>query len=485
MLRKKLFRHSSIYILGSVIVNGGGFLLIPLYTKYLSPSEYGIWGSVSILSSFLISVLGFGVHGTINRFYYEFDDQKRWKVFFGTISKFVILFGLVVTLLLFFLGAPFLDSIFKSVRFEPYLKLGVIIGFLGVIPVIALALFQAKQQVIVYRTFTTISFILLTTCMLIFVVLMGKGVLGALYAQVISGILMSIVYLYFILKEGTKTISTEHLGMSLKFGFPLMFYAISGFVTEMASRYFIERFTTLSELGVFNLAQQYASGLIMVVTAISMAWTPIFFEKAKEPDSQIVFSKFGLYLIVIVSGIALIMSLFAPEFITILASEKYYSAQEIIPLLLLSYVFGNGFWILMITPIIYTKQAKYLPWITALSGGISILANIILIPRLGIMGAAIAQLISYIALVYVAYKVADKVYPIDYDFGKIALILMSSIGMFLLSLSFNPREIFFAILYKIFLFCCFACLLFMFKVLSIVDVLGQGKFFNKLVPKLN
>lgn len=477
MLHKKIVKHWLIYGLGSIIVNGSNFILIPLYTRYLTPSEYGILGSVMIMSSILVSFLGLGFAGTIGRFYFEFENNnKEWKLFFSTISKFLLFFGLLVTICLHLFGEPVLDRIFKSVRFDPYLKIGVWIGFLGIIPTIPLMLFQVEGQPLKYRGFTTLSFLILTCFVLMFVVYMKQGVIGALQAQLITGVIMGIIYLYYMNKEGSKEISAKYLSISLKFGLPLMFYTIAGLITEMSSRYSVERFTTLSDLGIFNLAQQYSSGLIMIISSLNMAWVPIFYEKAKNPESKPVFSKFGLYLVIFTAALGLLMSLFSYEIISLLAAKTYISAHKVIPIFILAYFFGNGLWILFINPICYAKKTEYLPWLTGFSGITCVLLNIIFVPSYGILGAAISLLVSYAALICFAFYISNKVFTIKYDFLKIFFTLFFSIIIFLVSIFCKSDKIIINVTFKFCLFIIYFLFLFAFRILSFEEI---GRYFKE------
>lgn len=472
MLGSRIFKGSLIYGIGSIVVNGSSFLLIPIYTQYLTPTEYGILGSVTIMNSLIISVLGLGFSGVISRFYYDFDDSKEWRSFFSSTSKFMLVFGLLVTLSLFFYGEPLLDRLFKSVRFEPYLKLGIWIGFLGIIPSVPLALLQVKGEALKYRGFTMLSFVILTFFMVLFVIWMKQGVLGGLRAQLIAGILMGIMYIYYIAKEGTTAVSVKHIPVALKFGLPLMLYSFSGLITEMSSRYFVERFASLSDLGIFNLAQQYSSGLILVISAVNMAWVPIFYERAKENNSE-VFSKFGMYLVAFAASIGLLMSLYAHEFVTLIAAKSYSGASEVIPILILSYFVGNGLWILFVNPICYTKQTKYLPLLTAISGISCLFLNILLVPQLGILGAAISLLISYIILICFAFWISNKVFPIRYNIFKMILILLISICVYLISILYKTDIMILYMAFKFCLFLGFLSLLFFLDVLPIKEMVGS------------
>ena len=211
-----------------------------------------------------------------------------------------------------------------------------------------------------------------------------------------------------------------------------------------------------------------------------MAWTPIFFETAKQPDAPDRFAKFGLRLIGLVAALALLMSLCAPAFLR-LVSTKYAAAEGIIPVILFSYVFGNGFWILMITPIVYAKETRRLPWLTIFSGVICILSSVALVPRVGVVGAAIAQLLAYVGLIVVAYRAAQRAYPIPYPLRTMATVLVAAIGLFSLSFVIASNGLAIQVLAKAGLFGSFLVVLWLLKVVSTEDLVSAKLQMRRLV----
>ena len=428
---KKLVAHSLIYTMGSLLINGGNFILIPIYARHLTPEDYGIWGSLTALNTILIAFLGLGANGIINRYYFEYSNNLEWKQFFSTISKFILAIGFLLAATMTTYGKPVLDTIFKSVRFDPYIKLAIWIAYLNIFPIIALSLFQAKQKALTYRSYTTLAFLLLSASTTTGVILLSEGVLGILYGTLLSSLVMAIIYTPYILREGTGLVKKNHLKTALSFGLPMTLYAVTGSITEIASRYFVGQLSTLSDLGTFNLAQQYSSALVILATATSMAWTPIFFKNAGKPNSKENFGNFGLTYITAITTAALFLSINAPIFLEYIPS-KYSDANTIIPILLISYIFGAGIWILTITPILYAKKTRTLPWLTALSGIVCILLSVTLIPKYGIVGAAQAQLAAYVTLIAASYHVAQRAHYVAYPLKKIAAVISLAIAFFLI-----------------------------------------------------
>jgi O-antigen/teichoic acid export membrane protein len=472
MLAKKLFGQSAIYGIASILVNGSGFLLLPLYTRSLNPHDYGIISTTGILSMLYTYLLGFGLSSSISRYYFDLKSSGKWKSFVGTASIFIITVGLIITSALFLFGKPVLDHIFKSVRFDPYLKYGIWIGYLGIFSFIPLALFQVQAKPLLYRILTTISFLFLTLFMVYFVVIEDQGAIGALKAQLSSGLIMASIYFIFMLREGGILFNFKYLKISLAYGLPIMVYLIFGVIVEMSSKYYIEKYTTLSDLGIYNLAQQYTSIMLLVISAINLAWIPIFYEEAKKEIGKEPFVQFGSLFLTGVITMALGLSLFSKEVLFLFASSKYEGAYSVVPLIALAYVFGNGFWILIINPITYVKKTIFLPVLTIITGCFSMLLNILFVPKLGIYGAALALLISYLILTFLGLLIVHRYYPIKYNYSKIGLILFTAILFYFSSFLIPIDNTFLIITLKFIIIALFIFTLFLLKIFSLYQVKG-------------
>jgi O-antigen/teichoic acid export membrane protein len=466
-LLKHVAKNSLIYALGGIITNGGSILLMPIYTRFLTPTEYGVVGSVTILNTLMISILGLGLAGAVTRFYFDSNDKSHWRSFLGTVSVFVILFGFLATALLFLFGEPILDLFFRSVRYDPYLKMGVLIGYFGIFPLIPLALMQAKGEAVKYRLLTTVSFLLLTCFMFLFVIGMRRGAIGVLGAQLVASGAMAFYYAYYVVKEGSLRIHASHLRNALRFSIPIMIYTILGITAEMSSRYLAERFTNLSDFGLYSFALLYSSGLALVASATNMAWIPVFYKNAGQPNAKYIYGQFALYYLSGMCGLGLGMSLFSREIISIVASASFYEAHKVVPVLVLSSLLSSCIWTLAANPIFYEKRTTHLLWITGISAGICILSGLWLIPNLGIMGASISLLLSNTVLVSLAFFVSQKLYPVRYNLIKTGLVVGSAVVIAIVGYGFAPERTIVGVLLKVALSVTFVASLFLYRVFTI------------------
>ena len=475
MLAKKLFSQSAIYGLASILVNGSGFLLLPIYTRSLSPQDYGIISSIGIVSLTFTYFIGFGLSAAVNRFYFEEEYKEKWNQFFGTVSLFLIITGLILTVTLNFAGSWFLDHIFKSVRFDPYIKYGLWIGYAAAYSTIPLALFQVQGKALRYRVLTTASFLALTALMILIVVIQKQGAIGALKAQLYAGLLMGIVYCFYMLKNGDLRINPSHLRVALVFGFPIMIYMITGVFIELSSKYFIEKLATLSDLGIYNLAQQYSSAMTLIISAVNMAWVPLFYERAKNNPTDDVFRHFGTFFITAVIMLGFILSLFSKDILSLIASKGFQNSYTIVPIIILAYIFGNGFWILIINPLGFARKTTYLPLLTILSGCVSIILNILLIPIFGIYGAAWSLLISYVILTVSGLILAHRFFPVRYNYVKISAVLLIAVILFFVTLLFDTFDFKYVFIIKMLIVFIYAGSLLLFRIFTLEEIKSRIK----------
>jgi O-antigen/teichoic acid export membrane protein len=427
LVHKRLRKNSLIYFLGGIVSSGGNVLLTPIYAKYLDPSEFGVLSSIGMLSTIMGFTLSFGFGGAVARYYFEIRDEYEWKSFLGTVAAFTILVGLLLVLLLSTFLRDVWGTLFPGVMFDPYAQLGIWIGFLGALPTVPLALEQAKGNALRYRYLTTASFLLVACFMIMFVVAMRQGALGALRAQLIAGVAMAIIYFLVIGRTASLSLSLAHLLKALAFGVPIMLYAILGFAVELSLKYLVQYLAGLPELGIYSLALVYASILTLVASAINMAWTPIFYKHGFDSNGMNLYRQFALTYLTAMCALGLILSLFAEETISIFAPSAYQKAYEIVPILILANLFGSVGWTLTANPIFFVKRTAALPWLTAVSLGVGTLSGVWLIPKLGVWGASIALLLSNAALVCMSFVVSQKLYPVPYEYRKMGFVLLVAI----------------------------------------------------------
>jgi len=422
---KRLAYNSLIYSIGTFLPVLVNFILIPLYTRYLSTDDYGIMSIADIITKITTILLAMGLPVTIVRFYYDFKDNPySAKKYLGAIISFVVLIGLTVSGILTIWGEGlfkyFLSE--KSALFNPYIIMAIWTSFFALTSSIIANWYQAKSMPWYHVIITSINFLTLTSLMVYFVVLQNGGALGAIKAGLVSSIFVFIIMIPIIIKESRLNLSLKRIAPSLKFSLPLIPVSLASWLLIFIDRILLERYTNLSQVGIYSLG--YSAGMVMmlIVASIHKAWAPFFFTRLKNGFGVKLFGEITTYYIALVSLIGLFGSLFSKELIMLLTTPDYYNAYTLVPLVILGYIF-YGFYNVVTTPLFYKKKTNLILIYTLISVIVNIGLNIWWIPLFGMIGAAYATAVSYFVLFILGIVSSQKNMKVPYQYSKMLGIL--------------------------------------------------------------
>ncbi len=435
---KDIFSQSVIYGFGSLIPRFLGFFLIPIYTRVLTPADYGILAIANVTSSVLINIYQLGQNGPLRRFYYDFRSDTKRKKYIGTIWIFEFLAALAFSLILTFFGKPLFGLIFKDVPFYPYLLIVVWIAFFSTFDFFPNVLLRMEKKTLFYSLLSISRFLVDTILIIFFVVILRKGVLGSLNATLIGGILFFAFYIYWIRNKMKFAFLREKLKESLQFGLPLVPHSISAWALTFIDRVMLERMTNLTQVGLYSIGYNMGFIISIVVNSINLAWSPFFIETVKKEGKKApkIFSPLITYYFIFTCLVALALSVFSRDIVIIMTQPKYFEAYKIIPIIAFSYLF-QGMYFMAISGLFQEKKTGKIASATTLTAVFNILLNFALIPRYGMLGAAWATLVSYFIFFFVAYILSLKIYPINFEWIKLTKVFVLSIILVIVGLYIN------------------------------------------------
>lgn len=476
----KFLKDSAIYTIGNILPKALYFFMIPIYTSYLDPKEYGIVNTVLSLGSIFSMTYILGLDGAITRFYYEYKDEEKKQAFISTIWLFLLIFTLSLTLVLLYIGKNFNFSFFKSIPFDPFIKLMLFNCFLSTFTVIPLTVMRMKEQAFRFGFFSIITTITNISFIFYFVVFLRQGASGNLKAYVYTNIVFSIIYLFLLGKDLKLKISIPMLKESLSFGIPLIPHGIGGWVLSASDRLFLEHYRTLTEVGLYSLGYQFGLLLDYILGGINNAYVPFFFKTAKEDKNcKNIFEDILKYYSVFILTMGFFIALFSRELIMILARNKsYYDASKIIPLITIVSVL-HGYYYMSVNSVFYARKTNILALTTGLAAIINISLNFYFVPKYGMYGATFTTIVAYFVLFVLTYRLGQKYYPIKWNLNEMGLnILLCVVFYFIGSIKFTSgiTEIF----YKIVVFLVYIILLFVLKLLSFKTLVS---YYNSIIRK--
>ncbi|QDE30499.1 oligosaccharide flippase family protein [Shewanella polaris] len=459
----KLLTNSFIYTVLAIFEKGLVFFMMPIYTAYLSPADFGSYSLVLAINAFLILLYTFSLENGLGKFYYDFKaDEEKVRELFGTIFTTVLLISFIFTLLFYFFYNDLFNVFSNNDDLHHNLKIGLAcIAFYPAYSILK-RMYQVKQESKKFGFLSFLYTLLLIMMNLVCIILLNLKSEGLLFGLLFTNIVFFSYSIFNFYKSNGFYYNFEILKTVLKYSLPLFPHSVSNIVTTMCDRIFVGYFLTLTAVGLYSVASQISMIFSVLIGSFTMAYGPFFFEKMKgsaTDKTEIIKIAHTVVPIFCLFGIG--FSLFSKEIVMLMATDAYLEAYNYAMILIFVFVFQSVY-IFTAGPLLINSTTRYAA-ISIFAALLNIFLNYILIPIYGIYGAAVATLIQKIIAVilysYLGYKSTDK---LEFNFRYLILLpVLSFVIVFTLSPLLNQQALYISISAKvlIILFCTVILLL--------------------------
>ncbi len=463
---KFLAKHSSIYGIGSVVGQVVGFLLLPLYTHYLSPADYGVLSLINITVSMIGIVVGMNVSSAMSRFYFDNTEDKKRKLVVSTI--YVLSFLLVGIFLssLILLTTPLSNLVFNTDEYSSHFLVALIGLAAGIIVDIGLVYLRIKTLSFRFINITIARLLINVGLNIYFIVYLETGLIGIFYSALIEKVFFVFIITIPILVK-TKLYFSFHLAKDMvNYSFPLIFSNILRVFINESDKYFINYFFSPIETGLYSISQKISTSVhILITSPFIQTYNPRRFEIMKTANAKETYAQVLTYYLLAIGTFGLLLSLFSQELIVLMTTEEFYSAKLFIPLLVLSMIiFGMRYHFQI--GILIKKKTKYLLYINFFAGIINLLLNFVMISRFGIWGAVLSINVSYGITTVLNYIVSQKLYRINFDLVKVFKLFAILISLNFISMQVSYNSLLISLIAKILLFTLYILLVFLFRIVD-------------------
>jgi O-antigen/teichoic acid export membrane protein len=426
---RRISRQLFAYGTADVLVLAISFLLLPIYTRVLSPREYGALALLLVFEAVLKIISRWGMDAAFLRLYYEHPDDER-KTLAGTIAGFFTFANGTIAVLLLALAAPINRALFDSLEFIWPYRLLIVNIFLSTFLVLPFTLLRIQERA---RLFATINFSLsfgTIVLRLLFVVALGFGIFGILLADVVMTVIL-LLALYRTMRAmiGWR-FSSAHLRQLLGYGFPFVPNGVLTHVMGMGDRFILGLYMPLREVGFYLIAGSVAALIKYFPVAFDAAWTPFAYDSMQRNDAPILFARMATYAFAVLAASLVALSGLAPPLMDLMLPAEYRQVGPLVPLLALALAIQTVR-TLPGTSLNVAKKTGVYPTVTAAGAVISVGAYFALIPRFGTYGAAVALLISQVLTTALMFYLAQRAYRIPYEIGRIAKVVAVGIATYL------------------------------------------------------
>jgi O-antigen/teichoic acid export membrane protein len=416
-INTSLFRSASIYTLTQAINSAIPFLLMPILTRYLTPTDYGIVAMFGVLLSFVAPFTGLSIQGAIARQYYDRDEVDM--PCYVTNCLLILLSSTVIVGVIFYLLA---EPISRLSSFPmQWLWAVIIVSAAQFMNQVNLTLWQVQVKPIPYGIYQITQTIVNLGFTLWFVVGLGMNWQGRVQAQVIAFGAFAVFGLLLLYYNGwiKFKVNKEYIKNALNFGVPLIPHALSGTIKTMVDRVMIASMVSVASTGLYSVGFQIGMIIGILEDSFNRAYVPWLYERLKRDQysEKIMIVKLTYAYFVSIICLALALGAIAPWFLSFFVGPQFAGSGQFVLWIAVGFAF-NGMYKMVVNYIFYMRKTYILAWVTFSTGIGSIVINYFAIKYWGAIGAAYTYaLIGFITFLLV-WLLSSKVYPMPWNLRK-------------------------------------------------------------------
>jgi O-antigen/teichoic acid export membrane protein len=417
-----------------MLLNRGlAFLLLPLYTRHLSPADYGVLAICGAVTAVFSSIITLSLGASVSIFYFKLEKEEYQKLL-RTVWLWLAVIPLLVIGVLYLIGPVLAARFLPSVPWSPYMELAIWISYFNIGFDVAIAILMAEQKAIRYILFIVSAFLITTSFLIYFVAVMDAGALGSLRGQLFAGILITVFSHWIVLRRcwslKKSWLNWQYLSAAIALCVPLIPHGLSIWALNVSDRWILGHYVPLSAIGIYNLAYTLGMMVHFFGMGFNLAFTPLYFEHADKEHFRARLPKLlGGYL-AIITWVTLATSLTAPEVLRVMTQPSFYGAASLVPWIAASNWFVVGIYHQCLVVLENRRLTKYVILLTGPAAFLNICLNWLLVPYLGVLAAAINTLVAYVLMSALSLYISRKTDKLPFPWVAIAQMALVAVVIY-------------------------------------------------------
>jgi O-antigen/teichoic acid export membrane protein len=430
----RLAKHSAVYGLGGLVSRILAVLLLPLYTRYLAPRDYGAVETLVALSAVLVTVLRLGLPSAFFRFYFNADGEGARLRLVRTSFWFTMAVATAALAAGLAGAGPLARALFGSDD-RTGLVAAAFVGLWAQLNYEQMtALFRVEQRSLSF-VIASIGNVLVTVgASLLLVVGLHKGATGVVVGNFAGTLVVYAVLLGYRRSQLGLELDGGLLRAMNRFGLPLVPAALSLWVLNFSDRFFLVTLSGPREVGLYSIGVRLSSAILFLLIAFSTAWPAFAYSIEDELEARRTYSMVLTYLLFVCCWLSLGIGLLAPWLVRLLTTPPFYSSARVVAPLAFALAAYAGYTVVVIG--LGRAGKTGFNWIV--TGAAALLdtgLNIAFIPRYGMTGAAIATLAAYTTMFVAMAWYVQRIYPVPYRWKRVAVLAGGAAGLTVLGKS--------------------------------------------------
>ena len=409
----RIFRAVLNYGLGSYIPQIVNFILVPVYTTKISPSDMGILEIALTLQALFAIAMRLGLAGSVTRYFFDFRDSEGLRDFVTTVALLVVASSSTILLIALFAGPTLFQMWWPEIPFHPYMEIALATAFFQAAPDLQRRLMQAREQSGQVARLNAIFGVLATSGNILAVIVLDAGILGILLA----GLAVSVIYAAFAIWNNWAdirgTFRREMARDALKYGFPLVPYHVAAWGHQFASRWALGGVGTVAMLGQVGVASRVTTPLSVARDAMGNAFTPIYFSWRKElgdARALVELRRYSRVLLLIGSLLSLGAGTYGAWFLRHFMNDRYRDGAVVVGALAVAQ-FAHLVYGLVACELFYHKRTAWISIIFIVSTAASIGVVFATAAKWGLLSVGFAQIAGGVVELAIATTMATRTFP--------------------------------------------------------------------------
>ncbi|MCR8558460.1 oligosaccharide flippase family protein [Mucilaginibacter sp. BJC16-A38] len=471
-IAKKFAGQTAIYGVSTIASRVLSFFLTPIYTRAYASGAYGVLTTMFSWASILNAVMAFGMETTFFRYLNKYSDNKQ-RVYNNAFASVA-----VITVLFLLFTLPFISSISSFIEigrhaqhadFTTYVEYFMAILIIDAWCVIPFAKIRADGRPGRYGVIKFINVIIFITLNLSFIWfipfwlnhhLVGSAWISTWYVKgwigyvFLSNLFSSIITFLLLLPEFLKVrfdFDRKMLVEMFSYSWPVLIANLSFIINENLDKLLLGKLLPLDisdhDVGIYGACAKISLFLSIFIQAFRLGAEPFFFSHAKNKNSGHTYARIMDYFVITVCLIfvALVANIDILKYFIKGHDAKqtavYWTGLGVIPPLVFGYV-SLGIYMNLSVWYKLSDQTKYGLYISGIGAILTIVLNVLFIPKYSYMASAWISLIAYATMMVLSYVWGQKNYPIPYNLKKNLAYIIASIIIVYLSFYLFKRNIF-------------------------------------------
>lgn len=445
---KHTIKHTSIYGIGNIATKLIGIVLLPLYTDKISTHDFGVYARFEILMQ-ILPILALGLPMALQRWLglKEFRNKQGGLLF--SAWSFVGVYVLILFSGLYFVAEPLTILISDSAQYTPVLLIILAVTWMQLLNRITLVKVRMDERSVFFSITNTIKIAVQLGVIVYLIAVREIGFIGIFWGELVGSALLFVLLFPYLAGNIRFKLELAELKAMLRFSVPAVFGNFTSQLVNYSDRNWLAFFVNDAVLGIYVLGYKVANVLgAFLINAFNIAFPAIAWPQVGKSTQNRFFSKNLTYFAFVLIWASLFLVTFAKGIIHRFAQSKdYWDASVIIPFAVLG-LFFYGINVIINYGLLVSKKTERISMITALALAANCGFNILLVPYFSLVGTAIANLLTYVFRFSLTYFWSRKLFPITWEFGKIAKLILVACALYFLTLLFDDLSLLWRIVTK-------------------------------------